>query len=136
MAITKIIAVHNHLPRVVAYAANQEKTGLDAAITYAANPDKTEQQFYESVLNCESASTAVQEMQATKQKWHKTDGVLAYHFIQSFAPGECTPEQAHAIGLEFARRCFGERFEAVIGTHLDRAHLHNVRPDRALRKAG
>lgn len=55
----------------------------------------------------------------------KTGGVLGYHFIQSFAPGEVTPEQAHEIGCEFARRLFGEDFEAVIGTHLDKAHPHN-----------
>lgn len=36
-----------------------------------------------------------------------------------------TPEQAHAIGVEFAKRMFGERYEVVIGTHLDQAHTHN-----------
>lgn len=64
-------------------------------------------------------------MSATKKRWRKTGGVLGYHFIQSFAPGEVTPEQAHEIGMEFARRMFGERYEVVIGTHLDKAHLHN-----------
>lgn len=76
-------------------------------------------------LNCFSASTAYSEMQRTKEKWHKTGGVLGYHFIQSFKPKEATPETVHEIGVEFARRCFGERFEVVIGTHLDRNHLHN-----------
>ena len=51
--------------------------------------------------------------------------MLGYHFIQSFKPKEATPETVHEIGVEFARRCFGERFEVVIGTHLDRNHLHN-----------
>jgi len=64
-------------------------------------------------------------MMATKQRWNKERGVLGYHFIQSFVPVEVTPEQAHHIGVEFAQRCFGDRFEAVIGPHLDRAHLHN-----------
>lgn len=50
---------------------------------------------------------------------------MGYHFIQSFAPGEVTPEQAHALGVELARRLFGDRFEAVIGTHLDKGHLHS-----------
>ena len=74
-------------------------------------------------------------MADTKERWNKTGGVLGYHFIQSFAPGEVTPEQAHRIGVEFARELFGDRYEVVIGTHLDKAHLHNVRPDRAMRKA-
>lgn len=64
-------------------------------------------------------------MQATKQRFGKLGGVVGYHFIQSFAPGEVTPEQAHTIGVVFARRLFGDRYEVVIGTHLDKAHLHN-----------
>jgi len=76
-------------------------------------------------LNCKSAETAFAAMRRTKEKFCKTDGVLGYHFIQSFAPGEVTPEQAHEIGCEFARRLFGEDFEVVVGTHLDKAHPHN-----------
>ena len=50
---------------------------------------------------------------------------MGYHFIQSFLPNEATPELVHKIGVEFAQKCFGEKFEVVIGTHLDRNHLHN-----------
>ena len=64
-------------------------------------------------------------MMNTKIRFGKTDGVQGFHIIQSFAPGEVTPEQAHSIGLEFCKRLLGDRFEAVIGTHLDKAHLHN-----------
>lgn len=78
-----------------------------------------------SALNCKSAETAFAAMRRTKEKFCKTGGVLGYHFIQSFAPGEVTPEQAHEIGCEFARRLFGEDFEVVVGTHLDKAHPHN-----------
>ena len=125
MAITKIIAIRDRLDKRVNYAVNGEKTTLDAGITYATNPEKTEQHFFTSALNCESCETAYAEMQATKQRFGKLGGVVGYHFIQSFAPGEVTPEQAHAIGVEFARRLFGDRYEVVIGTHLDKAHLHN-----------
>lgn len=125
MAITKIIAIRDRLDKRVNYAVNGEKTTLDTGITYAANPEKTEQLFFTSAINCESCETAFAEMQATKQRFGKLSGVVGYHFIQSFAPGEVTPEQAHAIGMEFARRLFGDRYEVVIGTHLDKAHLHN-----------
>ena len=64
-------------------------------------------------------------MVATKKKYSKEGKVLAYHYIESFKPGEVTPELAHKIGVEFAQECFGDRFEVVIGTHLDRHHLHN-----------
>lgn len=125
MAVTKTIKVVNHLHRVVDYATNEKKTGLDAAVSYITNPDKTEKRLYEFVLNCESVDTAYTEMQATKERWGKKGGVLAYHIIQSFKPGEITPEKAHQIGVEFARQCFGDKYEVVIGTHLDRRHLHN-----------
>ena len=125
MAITKIIAIRDRLDKRVNYAVNGEKTTLDTGITYAANPEKTEQHFFTSVLNCESCETAYAEMQATKRRFGKLGGVVGYHFIQSFAPGEVTPEQAHRIGVEFAERLFGKRYEAVIGTHLDKVHLHN-----------
>lgn len=51
--------------------------------------------------------------------------MLAYHLIQSFSPGEVTPEQAHNIGCEFARRYLAERYEVTVSTHLDKSHLHN-----------
>lgn len=125
MAITKIIAIRDRLDKRVNYAVNGEKTTLDAGITYATSPEKTEQHFFTSALNCESCETAYAEMQVTKRRFGKLGGVVGYHFIQSFAPGEVTPEQAHAIGVVFARRLFGDRYEVVIGTHLDKAHLHN-----------
>lgn len=125
MAITKIIAIRDRLDKRVNYAVNGEKTTLDTGITYAANPEKTEQLFFTSAINCDSCETAFAEMQATKRRFGKLGGVVGYHFIQSFAPGEVTPEQAHRIGVEFAERLFGKRYEAVIGTHLDKAHLHN-----------
>lgn len=125
MAITKIIAIRDRLDKRVNYAVNGEKTALDTGITYAANPEKTEQYFFTSAINCDSCETAYTEMQATKSRFGKKGGVVGYHFIQSFAPGEVTPEQAHAIGVAFAQRLFGDRYEVVIGTHLDKAHLHN-----------
>ena len=121
MAITKIFAVRSRLDDSIKYATNAEKTSaevLEGKIEYALNREKTEKQIYETALNCFSAATAYSEMQRTKEKWHKTGGVLGYHFIQSFKPKEATPETVHEIGVEFARRCFGERFEVVIGTHL------------------
>lgn len=125
MAVTKIFAIRKRLDDRIRYVVNGEKTTLDTGITYATNPEKTEQLLFTSAINCESCETAFAEMQATKQRFGKLGGVVGYHFIQSFTPGEVTPEQAHAIGVAFAQRLFGERYEVVVGTHLDRAHLHN-----------
>jgi flagellar biosynthesis/type III secretory pathway chaperone len=63
-------------------------------------------------------------MTLTKTRYDKEGGIVAYHAYQSFAPGEATPEHAHAIGKELARRLWGGRFEVVVATHLDKAHIH------------
>ena len=125
MAYTKVFAIRARLDDRVKYAVNGEKTELDERIVYTADPEKTDTVRFVTTLNCRPAETAFAAMQKTKKKYKKMGGVLGYHFIQSFAPGEVTPEQAHEIGCEFARRLFGNDFEVVIGTHLDKAHPHN-----------
>lgn len=64
-------------------------------------------------------------MSKTKLQFQKTGGILAFHGYQSFAPGEATPETAHAIGVKMAQELWGDRFEVVVSTHLDKNHLHN-----------
>ena len=125
MAVTKVKAIRHSLEKTIAYAANEKKTALEGVIEYAADPDKTEQHIYETAINCRSVETAYDEMLDTKRRFGKEDKVLAYHYIQSFNEGEVTPEMAHRIGVEFARECFGDRFEVVIGTHLNTDNLHN-----------
>lgn len=125
MAITKVIAIRARLDTRVNYVTNAEKTTLDAGLRYITNPEKTEQSFFVTAINCSSPEKAYREMQKIKEAYKKTDGVLGYHFIQSFPPGEVTPEQAHEIGVAFARELFGERYQVVVGTHLDREHLHS-----------
>lgn len=60
----------------------------------------------------------------TKRRFGRTEGVQAYHLIQSFQPGEITPELAHEIGNRFAQK-YLDRFEVIVGTHVDKAHVHN-----------
>lgn len=74
--------------------------------------------------NCTSR-TAYLEMQMTKQRFHKTDGRQYYHFVQSFSEQDhLTPQEAHAIGLEFAQKQFPD-FEVIVATHVDTDNLHN-----------
>ena len=77
------------------YVLNEEKNSLNHALNYAENPDKAHQLV--TGINCQAA-TAYSEMQATKRRWDKTGGILGYHIIHSYAPGEVTPEEAHAAG--------------------------------------
>lgn len=125
MGYTKIFAIRQRLDKTVAYAANEEKTCLDKLVDYAADPEKTEMRLYESCINCKNVDNAYEVMVSTKRKWGKEDGVQGYHIIQSFKPGEVTPEQAHTIGMEFAQKLFGDRYEAVVATHLNKHHYHN-----------
>ena len=127
MAYDKIIPIRSRLDRCMAYVLDHEKTDLSAALDYISRSDKNTLPdggtVLETALNCE-LSRALQDMRDTKRRWGKTGGVLGYHLIHAYVPGEVTPEEAHAIGVEFAQRLLGDRYEAVISTHLDREHVH------------
>lgn len=135
MATTSIWDVKDNLKRVLDYASNPEKTksvsesdyhynGLSQAISYTTQDLKTEKQLYVSGINCTMA-TALKDMMITKKAFHKTDGILAYHAYQSFVPGEVDAETAHQIGIELAQAMWGDRFEVLVSTHLDKKHYHN-----------
>ena len=121
MAYDKIITLRGRMDHCIDYVLNEEKTGLAHALAYVENPSKTRQLV--TGINC-GAETALADMRATKRRWDKKGGILGYHIIHSYAPGEVTPEEAHAAGVEFAQRLLGDRYEAVVATHLDREHLH------------
>ncbi len=136
---------------MVIYAENPEKTAnpkfyadrelteqdgqeLSDVIRYAVNSEKTQETSskdgaplhrFVSGINC-SPATARDEMLAVKKRFGKEDGTVAYHGYQSFAPGEATPELAHEIGVKLATRLWGDRYQVIIATHLDKEnHLHN-----------
>ncbi len=131
MATTKIWPVKGSLKRLVDYASNPEKTTQDdlaAVIEYAMNGEKTtganEKTCYVTGVNC-FAETAIEEMLSVQKHFGKTSGNVAYHCYQSFRPGEVTPEECHQLGIELARRMWGDRYQVLVATHLDRDHLHN-----------
>jgi len=51
--------------------------------------------------------------------------ILARHLIQSFLPGETTPEIAHQIGLELCKNTLKGEYEFILSTHIDKGHIHN-----------
>ena len=57
--------------------------------------------------------------------WHKEKGVQGFHLVQSFAPGEASPELAHQIGQEFAQKLLNGKFQVIISTHLNTKCLYN-----------
>ncbi|MEG0407544.1 MAG: relaxase/mobilization nuclease domain-containing protein [Bacilli bacterium] len=135
MATTSMWAVKDDLKRVIDYASNPDKTenqnfndyeykGLQNVIEYAIDDIKTEKQFYVTGVNC-SPQNALLQMEQTKKNAFKEDGVLAFHGYQSFKHGEVTPELAHQIGVELANAMWGDDFEVIVSTHLDKKHFHN-----------
>lgn len=104
MAYDKIIPIRSRLDHCVGYVLNPEKTGLSSVLDYIGSGEKNAlgQTVLETAVNCR-LETACQDMMDTKRRWGKTGGVLGYHLIHSYAPGEVTPVQAHELGVVFAR---------------------------------
>lgn len=120
-------AVKARLDERINYAATADKNkALADKIDYAIDDFKTEQAMFASVINCDEVDTAFAEMNMVKDRFRKHGNVIGYTFIQSFSPDDkLTPEQAHEIGVRLAQEYFGERYQVVVGTHVDKAHLHN-----------
>ena len=134
MAITKIWTVKSRLDSSLNYIANPDKTSIkpdidavEGVIKYIKNEDKTENCLYVKAYNC-TTDNPYADMIDTQEFFGKAghkNAVLAYHLVQSFKDFETTPEIAHKCGLELAERLFADKYEVVVATHLDHAHLHN-----------
>jgi len=104
----------------------QTAGGVKNVLAYVTRIEKTksEDKQYVTTLNC-FASTAYNEMLATKNAYHKNSGRMYYHLVQSFPKGDDTPpELAHQIAVELAEKVFG-KYECVVATHIDREHIHS-----------
>lgn len=134
MAVTKLWAVKTNLGKVIDYANNPNKTrnpkyteeqyqALADVLTYAKDEEKTEKQFFVDGINC-NPSTARDQFITTKEYFGKTDGIQAYHGYMSFKEQDITPEKAQEVGMEFARRAWGKRYQVVVTCHLNTQHLH------------
>lgn len=134
MAISKLWAVKYNLKKVIDYAVNPYKTfnpkfsdeqyqALADVLTYAQDEEKTEKQFFVQGINC-NPSIAREQFVEVKERFGKTDGIQAYHGYLSYKEQNITPEQAQAIGMEFAQRVWGKRYQVVVTTHLNTHHLH------------
>ena len=100
------------------------KSNLQAVINYGKNGDKTENGILVSSVNC-SVETAYDEMVLTKKFFHKEDAILGYHIIQSFKGNEVSPKLANQIGKELAEELWGDKYQVVICTHINKENVHN-----------
>ena len=117
MAITKILNIKESEGRNPA-------SHLKNALEYIQNPDKTEECILVGGINC-LPDTAFEQMEETKNIFHKTGKRQGYHVIISFSPEEkVTAEQAMYVLEHFAKDELGDDYEAVYAVHTDREHMH------------
>ncbi|MFQ4307511.1 endonuclease [Clostridioides difficile] len=100
------------------------KSTLSKALDYIQNPEKTDGKMLVSSFGC-SYETADIEFEYTLSQALDKGSNLAHHLIQSFEPGEATPEQAHEIGRQLADAVTKGQHEYVLTTHIDKGHIHN-----------
>ena len=117
MAITKIL-------NIMESEGRNPATHLRNALEYIQNPDKTEECVLVGSINC-LPDTAFEQMEETKNIFHKTGKRQGYHVIISFSPEEkVTAEQAMYVLEHFAKEVLGDDYEAVYAVHTDREHMH------------
>ena len=142
MAVTSLWRVKGHIGKVVLYAMNEEKTtqkeiirtdsddtntetALSDLISYTERDNATSLKRFVYGINCDPLRAA-QNMMKVKKDFGKLDGTVAYHGYQSFKEGEVTPETAHEIGVKLATELWGDKYQVLVTTHLDKdSHLHN-----------
>ena len=117
MAITKIL-------NIMELEGRNPASHLKNALEYIQNPDKTEECVLVGGINC-LPDTAFEQMEETKNIFHKTGKRQGYHVIISFSPEEeVTAEQAMYVLEHFAKDVLGDDYEAVYAVHTDREHMH------------
>jgi hypothetical protein len=142
MATTSIWPVKGYLGKLVVYVENPDKVtnpkryekpdmtdgerqGLEDVIEYASRSEATVMKKFVTGINC-LPEEARDQMLLTKRLYTKQGGRVAFHGYQSFAPGEVTPEVAHEIGVRLAEKLWGDDFEVIVATHLDKDnHIHS-----------
>jgi len=109
MAVTKIIPI---------------RSTIDKSVSYICNPHKTGDCLYIHSEHC-VPQTAALTFQHHLRQARAGGNTIGRHLIQSFAPGEVSPETAHEIGKKLAEEILGGRYAYVMATHIDRGHVHN-----------
>lgn len=122
MAIVKYIAVHKSPKNFLRYIMNGNKTDemkLVTGLNCTANLDYAYNQFSNVFEKFAKERFCKKSINSGKEK------IRLHHYIQSFKPDEISPEEAHKIGVEWARKVFGENHQVLVTTHVDKNHIHN-----------
>jgi len=126
LPIIKHIPIYAAPKRMLAYVTNEEKTentlvtGLNCSENY--NDAYEDMKFNFEMYSGERFFKRSIKSDTAKRERQK---IRLHHYIQSFKPGEVTPEEAHQIGVEWAEKVFGKKHMVLCATHTDRGHIHN-----------
>ena len=126
MPIIKHIPIYAAPKRMLAYVTNEEKT--EHTLVTGLNCAKKFEDAYadmEFIFETYSGERFFKKSIKFNTSERKKQKIRLHHYIQSFKPGEVTPEEAHQIGVEWAERVFGKNRMVLCATHTDRGHIHN-----------
>ena len=102
------------------------RSTLSKSIEYVIDPRKTRNGTLVIANGCSASGQAAQaQFETVRKQGSGRSKLLAQHIIQSFAPGEITPEQAQLVGYEFCQKLLGEDYQYILATHIDHEHIHN-----------
>ena len=125
------MAISDLLPRKAMGSKTRGQT-LQARMKYDQKEEKTKDgELVSSYMCC--PETAAEEFEMSKLLYETSTGrsqpqerdIIAYRIIQSFKPGEITPEEANKLGYELAMKFTKGKHQFVVSTHVDKAHIHN-----------
>lgn len=133
MPIIKHISIHSTPLSNIEYILNGDKNGdmkFATGLNCSVNPQSAYDEFRRTFEMNAKERFFKSEMDlknyGSEEKPRFKEKVRIHHYIQSFDPKEnVTPEEAHKIGLEWAKKTFGENMQVIVSTHLDKGHIHN-----------
>lgn len=127
MPIVKHIAIHQYPMKLIEYVMRGDKTD-ECKFVDGLNCTADEESCFEEMRTTYETFTGERfykrSLDYINEEKRKKENVRLHHYIQSFAPGEVTPEEAHKIGMEWAEKVFGKNHQVLISTHVDRGHIH------------
>ena len=116
MAVTKLWNAEDEEKTRKPKYSNTEWQAIKDVLEYAKDEEKTEQELFVTGISC-NANKAREQFVMVKEQYNKTGGIQAYHGYISFKnTDELSPDLAHQIGIEFANKVWGERFQIVVTT--------------------
>ena len=124
------MAVSSLIPRHTMKNRTRQRSMKDR-LDYDEKPTKTNNGEWVSSYMC-APESAAEEFEISKKLYYQITGrsqpagrdVIMYRIIQSFKPGEISPEEANRIGYELAMKFTKGQHQFVVSTHVDKAHIH------------